>query len=602
MSPEQIQGERGDPRSDIYAWGVIMYEMLTGQVPFEGDNWMAVMAGHLHGDPKPHPASSAPTCRPPSRRSCCRPCGATPSTATRRPAELLDDLDHLDTLDPASSTSRPRSRWAAWPRPTRPKRLWAWWPDRRSASSASSPSSSPCRSCSASSVATGGALSDNQELDWVRLIFVDVFGASHAVVLPAARFDAAVAQGVLFDGSALEGRARHLESDMLLLPDAATLARRARPGPGLLHGAAPRPAALARRPPHRPGRHGRRPSASWPRCTGRAPSSSSTCSTRTARPSTGRGYFDDVDGPGLAVTQTAAERLAGTASTVIGAHHEAGPGQYELDLAALAPLALADALVLAKQVLQRRGGRRSACGPRSWPGRSRASRARACTCTSGSTGALFDERGGLTDDGRSFVAGQLAHAVGLAPWPRRRSTPTSACTAGPRRPAPAVWAHSNRAALVRVGIVGERRPAIEFRRRPVAPTRTSWSPACWRRPADGLDDGLDPGQPFEEDLGGFDPATAESVRCGRCPVTSTRPSTPCSPTTSSSTRFDSRAAVPAGRRPPGRGRGVPGPGHPVGDRPLPGRGLEHRVTRRGSSFQAGEGIPCWVNWPPAGYF
>ena len=51
MSPEQIQGERGDNRSDIYAWGVMMYEFLTGSVPFEGDNWMAVMQGHLQRTP-----------------------------------------------------------------------------------------------------------------------------------------------------------------------------------------------------------------------------------------------------------------------------------------------------------------------------------------------------------------------------------------------------------------------------------------------------------------------------------------------------------------------------------------------------------------------
>ena len=51
MSPEQIQGERGDERSDVYALGVMMYEFLAGRVPFEGDNWMAVMQGHLQRTP-----------------------------------------------------------------------------------------------------------------------------------------------------------------------------------------------------------------------------------------------------------------------------------------------------------------------------------------------------------------------------------------------------------------------------------------------------------------------------------------------------------------------------------------------------------------------
>jgi len=53
MSPEQIQGQRGDERSDLYALGVIMYEALAGRVPFEGDNWLAVMAGHLQRTPPP---------------------------------------------------------------------------------------------------------------------------------------------------------------------------------------------------------------------------------------------------------------------------------------------------------------------------------------------------------------------------------------------------------------------------------------------------------------------------------------------------------------------------------------------------------------------
>ena len=49
MSPEQIEGQRGDQRSDIYALGTILYELLCGKVPFSGDSNMAIMAQHLNG-------------------------------------------------------------------------------------------------------------------------------------------------------------------------------------------------------------------------------------------------------------------------------------------------------------------------------------------------------------------------------------------------------------------------------------------------------------------------------------------------------------------------------------------------------------------------
>jgi serine/threonine-protein kinase len=49
MAPEQIEGQRGDQRTDIYALGVMMYELLAGTVPFTGDNNMVVMAQHLNG-------------------------------------------------------------------------------------------------------------------------------------------------------------------------------------------------------------------------------------------------------------------------------------------------------------------------------------------------------------------------------------------------------------------------------------------------------------------------------------------------------------------------------------------------------------------------
>ncbi len=53
MAPEQIQGKRGDARTDVYALGIIMYEMLTGTVPFSGDNALAVMNQHLTANPVP---------------------------------------------------------------------------------------------------------------------------------------------------------------------------------------------------------------------------------------------------------------------------------------------------------------------------------------------------------------------------------------------------------------------------------------------------------------------------------------------------------------------------------------------------------------------
>ena len=59
MSPEQGKGDSMDGRSDLYSLGVIFYEMLTGQVPFQDNFPMMVVIKHIR-DPLPSPRELAP--------------------------------------------------------------------------------------------------------------------------------------------------------------------------------------------------------------------------------------------------------------------------------------------------------------------------------------------------------------------------------------------------------------------------------------------------------------------------------------------------------------------------------------------------------------
>ena len=51
MAPEQVKGKRGDERTDIYSLGAILYEMVTGHTPFEGENPFVIMNARVISDP-----------------------------------------------------------------------------------------------------------------------------------------------------------------------------------------------------------------------------------------------------------------------------------------------------------------------------------------------------------------------------------------------------------------------------------------------------------------------------------------------------------------------------------------------------------------------
>lgn len=108
MAPEQIQGKRGDARTDVYAIGVIIYEMLAGRVPWEGDNPLAIMSQHLsapvpplHGlnDQVPAPVEAIV-------RRCLR---KDPAERYPDAGALLRDLEGWRDLDLAAFVFRPET-------------------------------------------------------------------------------------------------------------------------------------------------------------------------------------------------------------------------------------------------------------------------------------------------------------------------------------------------------------------------------------------------------------------------------------------------------------------------------------------------------------
>jgi serine/threonine-protein kinase len=124
MSPEQVQGERGDARSDIYAWGVMMYEFLTGRLPFEGDNWMAVMAGKLQKTPQPvrHYRPDVP---PALEAVVLHAMRRFPDHRYASAADVIADLEHLDTLPAGAYELSPEAPIGGMAAIDSARRLWA---------------------------------------------------------------------------------------------------------------------------------------------------------------------------------------------------------------------------------------------------------------------------------------------------------------------------------------------------------------------------------------------------------------------------------------------------------------------------------------------
>ena len=98
ISPEQVRGKRGAHRSDIYSLGAILYEMVTGATPFEGESPYVVMNARVTGDPEA-PRKINPELNPALEEVILHAMERDPRKRYPSAVEMKRDLENLDKVE-----------------------------------------------------------------------------------------------------------------------------------------------------------------------------------------------------------------------------------------------------------------------------------------------------------------------------------------------------------------------------------------------------------------------------------------------------------------------------------------------------------------------
>jgi glutamine synthetase len=311
-------------------------------------------------------------------------------------------------------------------------------------------------------------------VQFIDLQFTDVTGALKSVVLPARQLGETIEFGHWFDGSALEGSARAMETDLLLRPDLGTWAVLPWPGPGGERTA--RVLCDVQTPDETP--FPADPRAVLRRLLADAADAGFDYHVAAevefflfrgrpddarGRPADRGGYFDLSPESDARFRDEVVQTLDRLGVPVEASHHEIGPGQHELDLPLLPALNAADALVTCKYAVKtvaRRRGLSATFMPKPLPdvAGSGLHLAQVLLDKDGRSALAepLDEHG-LSRAGRAFIAGQLAHARAMCAVLAPSVNSYKRLGRGFDAPSSITWGHANPLAAIRVPRAQSRR-------------------------------------------------------------------------------------------------------------------------------------------------
>ena len=380
-------------------------------------------------------------------------------------------------------------------------------------------------------VADAVARLEEAQVQHVHLQFVDLFGTVNSVNIPASRFAEVCEHGAWFDGSAIEGFARVLESDMYLVPDPATMT--ASPGERrTASGSAMRVLCHIRTPDGDPFPGDTR--ALLAEQLHRAADLGFAYHVSSEvefflfaledggrpTPSDRAGYFDETLGSGARAREELVTILGRLGVQVESSHHEVAPGQHEVDIVFQDALVGADAVILlrlAARAVAEAHGLRASFMPKPLRGLSGSGLHTHQGLLGLRDGAnLFFEEGDryhLSPLARHFIAGQLEHAPALAAVTAPTVNSYKRLVPGYEAPTDVTWAHSNRSALIRVPRVSAAEPStarVELRCPDSSCNPYLAFAAMLAAGLDGIERELPLSSPLEEQGYDLDPEAMES--------------------------------------------------------------------------------------------